>query len=77
VTGDSVFRSTAALTGEKGLRRIEGRTERWTSRFIPRAEDDETTVKCIAQVPGLEPTIEAVKLFVQCMLVSLVAYVTI
>jgi len=67
---DSMFRATASLSGEKGLRRIGIRTDRWLSRFSPRAEDDDTTVKCIVQVPGLDQRVEIVKLVVQCMYVS-------
>lgn len=66
VTADCSFKNGATLTGERGLRRIQYRTERWTTRYQPRAEDDDALLRCTAQVPGLEPHVETVKLHVQC-----------
>ena len=66
LTADCSFRNSASLSGEKGLRTMDYRTERWTTRFVARAEDDEALIKCVAQVPGLEARVEIVKIYVQC-----------
>ena len=52
--------------GTRGLRAIDFRSERWTSNFLARAEDDEALMKCISIVPGLKPSVVVAKLHVDC-----------
>ena len=56
------------MSGLRGLRTINYRTERWTRALAVRAGDDEMSLKCVATVPGLRPYIETVQLNVDCKL---------
>jgi len=64
------FDHAAAMSGLRGLRTINYRTERWTDALAVRAGDDESNLKCVATVPGLRPYIETVHLNVDCKLLS-------
>lgn len=66
VTNDFLFASNASLSGRRGLRRINYRSERWTYSFLPDARDDQTRLKCIATVVGLRLYEETVLLSIDC-----------
>ena len=66
VSDDFRFKHAAAMSGLRGLRTIKYKTERWTGALSVRADDDQTTMKCVATVPGLRPYIETVHLNVDC-----------
>ena len=68
VTDHFRFEHAAAMSGLRGLRTINYRTERWTSALAVGADDDQTSLKCVATVPGLRPYIETVHLNVDCKL---------
>ena len=68
VTDDFRFKHEAAMSGLRGLRTINYRTERWTRALAVRAGDDQMSLKCVATVPGLRPYIETVQLNVDCKL---------
>jgi hypothetical protein len=59
--------------GSRGLRAIDYQSERWTTNFLARAEDDESLMKCVSVVPGLKPAVVVVKLHVDCKLKSSIA----
>ena len=42
------------------------RSERWKSELEVTADDDDAMIKCVATVPGLQPTIAVVHLHVHC-----------
>jgi hypothetical protein len=54
--------------GSRGLRAIDYQSERWTTNFLARAEDDEALMKCVSVVPGMKPAVAVVKLHVDCKL---------
>lgn len=66
VTSDFAFQHGASLSGLKGLRVMTFRTERSTSNYLPKADDDDSLMKCVASVPGLKPVVELVRLDVDC-----------
>ena len=70
VTDDFRFRHAAAMSGQRGLRTINYRTERWTPALAVSADDDQASVKCVATVPGLRPYIETAHLNVDCKLLQ-------
>ena len=66
VTDDFRFAHSAAMSGLRGLRTINYKTERWTDALAVRADDDQGSLKCVAKVPGLRKYIETVHLNVDC-----------
>jgi len=72
VTDHFRFDHSAAMSGLRGLRTINYRTERWTQALGVRAEDDQANLKCVATVPGLRPHIETVHLNVECKCTSVI-----
>lgn len=66
VTSLFALTSVVSLIGERGLRVIRHWTRRSTVTYLPVAEDDEDTLKCIASVQGLEPLIDYAMLDVAC-----------
>lgn len=63
--------------GSRGLRAIDYQSERWTTNFLARAEDDESLMKCVSVVPGLKPAVVVVKLHVDCKLTCIKSSVAI
>ena len=76
VTDDFRFEHAAAMSGLRGLRTINYKTERWTGALAVRADDDQTSLKCVATVPGLRPYIETVHLNVDCKSLLLISIST-
>jgi len=68
VTDHFRFAHSAAMSGLRGLRTINYRTERWTGALAVGAEEDQAKLKCAATVPGLRPYIEIAHLDVDCKL---------
>ena len=68
VTDDFRFAHSAAMSGLRGLRTINYRTERRTHALAVGADDDQASLKCVATVPGLRTFIETVHLNVDCKL---------
>jgi len=66
VTANFRFRSRASVTGSRGLRLIEYRSERWTGNWRPSREDNGRRVRCLASVPGLASTSSDARLNVLC-----------
>src|SRR6218665_3471684 len=66
VTSEFLFRNDVTLTGVRGVRSMTYRTERWTSNYLPRADDNEQLLRCVALVPGLSPVIRVTTLDVDC-----------
>jgi len=56
----------SSLAGEKGLRQIRLRTERWTDSYTPSSEDDGHKFKCIAVVAEMNAYTEFVHISVEC-----------
>jgi len=75
VTDDFRFAHSAAMSGLRGLRTINYRTERWTNALVVHSVDDQASLKCVATVPGLRPYIENVHLNVDCKLIVLTSVV--
>ena len=72
VSLDFKFSSALLLaSGVRGLRHISVQSERWNNEFDVTADDDGTVVKCVAAVPGLKPTVQAIRLHVDCELLLL------
>jgi len=68
VTDEFRFTHSAAMSGLRGLRTINYRTERRTYALTVRADDDQANLKCVATVHGLRPYIQTVHLNVDCKL---------
>lgn len=66
VTADFRFRSRANVTGSRGLRLIQYRSERWSESVVAQATDNGDKVQCVATVPGLKPVVAEARLDVQC-----------
>ena len=66
VSADFRFRSRANVTGSRGLRLIEYRSERWTSDWRPTRADNGRRVRCVASVPGLTSSSASARLDVLC-----------
>jgi len=67
VTGEfGIYRSTATLSGRRGLRLMTFQTERRSTAFRPRAEDNDARLKCVAAVHGMKTVVEYVRLDVDC-----------
>jgi len=66
VTAHFRFRSRANVTGSRGLRLIEYRSERWTSDWRPTRADNGRRVQCLASVPGLASSSSNARLDVLC-----------
>ena len=66
ITDDLQFRSTASVSGRKGLRVISYESERWTHHFLPKDSDDGMKLVCSAAVFDSPPMIESVPLEVYC-----------
>ena len=66
VSADFRFRSRANVTGSRGLRLIEYRSERWTSDWRPTRADNGRRVRCVASVPGLASSSADARLNVLC-----------
>jgi len=60
------FRSRANVTGRRGVRLIEYRSERWTSDWRPTRADNRRRVRCVASVPGLASSSADARLNVLC-----------
>jgi len=66
VTANFRFRSRANVTGSRGLRLIEYRSERWTTDWRPTRADNGRRVQCVASVPGLASTSTDARLNILC-----------
>ncbi|ELT94953.1 hypothetical protein CAPTEDRAFT_222036 [Capitella teleta] len=55
----------SSLSGEKGLKHMTFRTERWTHDFTASGKYDGQQVKCLVTVPGLEPNVSVINLQIQ------------
>jgi len=66
ITSQLLFVNDAYLSGSRGFRQINIRTQRWTSNYIPRHTDDNEHLKCTAKVPGLQIYTEFILLTVEC-----------
>ena len=62
------FRSRANVTGSRGLRLIEYRSEKWTSDWRPTRADNGRRVQCVASVPGLASSSADARLNILCKL---------
>ena len=60
------FRSRANVTGSRGLRLIEYRSERRTSDWRPTRADNGRRVRCVASVPGLASSSTDARLNILC-----------
>lgn len=58
VTYEFTFRNNVTLSGPRGIRTMTYRTERSANNYLPRADDNDQLMRCIALVPGLNPVIE-------------------
>jgi CD80-like C2-set immunoglobulin domain len=66
LTSHFQYSNNATMTGRRGLRHVTYRSDLWTYDFKPSAEDDQTSLKCVATVPGLQPYIGTVQLSIDC-----------
>jgi len=66
VTANFRFRSRANVTGSRGLRLIEYRSERWTAEWRPTRADNGRRIQCLASVPGLASSSANARLNVLC-----------
>ena len=65
--GGSPSAAVATVSGGvRGMRTITYRTERWSNNYLPKADDNEALLKCVASVSGLKPVVEMTKLDVDC-----------
>lgn len=77
VTARFRFRSRANVTGSRGLRLIEYRSERWTSDWRPSKADNGRRVQCLASVSGLASVSTDARLNVLCELQATLLVTTI
>ena len=68
VTEQLAHAHSAALTGSRGLRRIEYTAERWTHKMAASAEDDGKEARCVATVAGLPANTTLTSIVVNCTL---------
>lgn len=66
VTFHFAYHSSSTLSGRRGLRTITYRVERWADAFRVRAEDNGSTLTCVATTPGLPSVSEYAILDVDC-----------
>lgn len=66
VTFAFAYHSSVTLSGRRGLRTITYRVERWSETFKVTAEDNASTLTCVATSPGLPPFTEYAILDVDC-----------
>ena len=67
VTSEFTFKESIELSGRKGLRLLQYRSELVTFSYLPRADEDGALLNCVATVAELRPFIDSVKLDVDCM----------
>jgi hypothetical protein len=68
ITAYLSFSNAATLlsSGQPGMRQIHFRSERSTDSFLPTADDDGSSLRCVVVVPGSGPVVETVRLDVEC-----------